>query len=105
MSASHSSSLRSSAAPVTPIAVSPADAGRLLSLGGSRIYALMRSGELESYVDGRARRVTVASISAYVARRVADSGGWRTWAYNPRRRKGGLLGNREAAGISTIGNE
>jgi hypothetical protein len=39
----------------------------------SRLYRLMRSGELPSYWDGRARRITVASIHDYVARRLADA--------------------------------
>src|SRR6185436_9310270 len=36
---------------VSPLAVSPLEAGRLLSLGISRVYALMRAGELQSYQD------------------------------------------------------
>jgi excisionase family DNA binding protein len=74
--------------PVTPLAVPPREACRLLSLGISRIYALMRTGELASYGDGRARRITVASIYGYIERRLADadSGGWRTWPHNPRAR-------------------
>jgi excisionase family DNA binding protein len=57
-----------------PLAVAPREACKLLSLGISTIYSLMRSGELESFADGRRmRRITVASIHAYVARRIADS--------------------------------
>jgi excisionase family DNA binding protein len=102
---------RSSAAPsVAAIAVTPREACRLLSLGGSRVYDLMKSGELVSYQDGRARRITVASIHAYVERQIAaaaDSGGWVTWQHNPRRRKGGLLGNRTPpeAAAAAIENE
>jgi hypothetical protein len=39
----------------------------------SRVYALMRSGELDSYSDGRARRITMASIHAYIARQLAGA--------------------------------
>jgi excisionase family DNA binding protein len=74
---------------VTPLAVPPREACRLLSLGMSRIYALMRAGELDSYGDGRARRITVASIHKYVSRRLADAGssGWQTWPHNPKSRR------------------
>jgi excisionase family DNA binding protein len=72
----------------TPLVVPPREAGRLLSLSTSRLYQLMRDGELQSYEDGRARRITVASIHAYIARRLADSvGGWRTWPHHPQSRR------------------
>jgi len=71
----------------TPLAVPPREAGRLLSLSTSRVYQLMRNGELGSYQDGRTRRITMASIHGYVARRLADTaGGWRTWPHNPQSR-------------------
>jgi excisionase family DNA binding protein len=54
------------------------EAGRLLSVSVSRLYELLRNGELQSYADGYSRRVTMASIHQYVERRLADSGGsWR----------------------------
>jgi excisionase family DNA binding protein len=60
-----------------PLAVSPASAARLLSMAGSKVYAAMRAGELQSYVDGRSRRIPMTEITAYMARRIADSaGGW-----------------------------
>jgi excisionase family DNA binding protein len=52
-----------------PLVVTPRVACRLLSLGNTRIYELIRNGELDSYIDGqRARRITVASIRRYIAR-------------------------------------
>jgi excisionase family DNA binding protein len=52
-----------------PLVVTPRVACRLLSLGNTRIYELIRNGELDSYVDGRrARRITMASIRRYIAR-------------------------------------
>ena len=61
-----------------PLAVPTKEAGRLLSLSLSRLYELLRAGELQSYEDGYSRRVTMASIHEYVERRLADSGGsWR----------------------------
>jgi excisionase family DNA binding protein len=89
-----SSGFRSSTSPpsVAPLAVSPREACRLLSLGMSRLYGLMRAGKLQSYEDGRARRIPMASIHAYIARRLADAdsvGGWRrTTPFPPPRRRG-----------------
>jgi excisionase family DNA binding protein len=78
----------STQASVTPLAVPPRDACGLLSLSMSRLYDLLRAGELQSYGDGRTRRITMASIHAYIARRLADSaGGWRTWPHNPQSRR------------------
>jgi excisionase family DNA binding protein len=71
--------------PDTPLAVSPREAARLLSLGVSRVYQLMRAGELQNYEDGRARRILMTSVHDYVARRLADSAGkWEPWQHNPR---------------------
>ena len=57
------------------IAVPPREASRLLSLSLSKIYQLLRAGELDSYSDGKARRVIVASIYAYIERRLAAGAG------------------------------
>jgi hypothetical protein len=43
----------------------------LLDEGKDRIYALIRSGELESYLDGGSRKISVSSIKARVARKLA----------------------------------
>jgi hypothetical protein len=55
-----------------PLVVPPRKAGKLLHKGHQKIYDLLRSGELESYVDadGRARNVTMASIKGYITRRL-----------------------------------
>jgi excisionase family DNA binding protein len=70
-----------------PLAVSPRVASRLLSLGNTRLYQLIRSGELASYVDGqRARRITMASIKKYVARQLHEQNkgdGNRRYASSP----------------------
>jgi excisionase family DNA binding protein len=57
---------------VAPLAVPPLEAARLLSLGMTKIYRLMRAGELVSYRDGRARRITTASIHEHISRRLAE---------------------------------
>jgi excisionase family DNA binding protein len=57
-----------------PLAVSPRQACLLLAVGNTRLYELIRTGELQSYHEGRARRVTMASIRARVTR-LAGVGG------------------------------
>jgi excisionase family DNA binding protein len=57
-----------------PLAVSPLQACKLLSVGNTRLYALLAAGELESYLDGRMRRITLQSIRRRVARLVAAPG-------------------------------
>jgi excisionase family DNA binding protein len=53
-----------------PLVVSPKGAARLLNLGVTKIYELVNAQQLESYRDGAARKITVASIKAYVARQL-----------------------------------
>jgi len=64
-------SARSTITSLTPFAVAPLEAGRLLSLGLSHVYSLMRSGKLENFHSGRARRITMRSIEKYVAQQLA----------------------------------
>jgi excisionase family DNA binding protein len=49
-----------------PLAVPPRLACQLLSVGLTRLYELLNAGELESFHIGRARRITLASIHAYI---------------------------------------
>jgi hypothetical protein len=58
---------------VEPLAVSPKIAGEMLDFGKTKIAELIATQELESYVDGGARRVLVASINRYVTRKLAAS--------------------------------
>lgn len=55
---------------VGPLVVKVPKACAMLSVGKTRLYALLNNGELDSIVDGKLRKVTVASIHAYVQRRV-----------------------------------
>jgi excisionase family DNA binding protein len=52
------------------LAVSPGEACRLLSIGTTCLYDLLKRNELESFAIGRARRVTLASIHNYITRRL-----------------------------------
>jgi excisionase family DNA binding protein len=57
-----------------PLAVSPNQACLLLGIGNTRLYQLIGNGELQSYRDGRARRITLASIRQRVSRLLAAEG-------------------------------
>ncbi|GAA0005558.1 helix-turn-helix domain-containing protein [Bradyrhizobium diazoefficiens] len=43
-----------------------------LRIGRAKIYELLNSGALESYLEGAARKITWRSIDAYVERRLAE---------------------------------
>jgi hypothetical protein len=53
--------------------VSPRRAQYLLDVGHTRLYELMASKELESYKDGRSRKITTRSIWAYIDRQLGAS--------------------------------
>ena len=57
-----------------PLVVRPRVAWRLLGCGNAYGYRLIAAGELESYRDGRARKITVESIRRYIKRRLAEGG-------------------------------
>lgn len=65
---------RTIASNLEPLAVKPKVAWRLLDCGNTRGYELIAAGELESYKDGRSRKITVSSIKRYIERRLAASG-------------------------------
>jgi excisionase family DNA binding protein len=55
------------------LVVSPQKACQLLDCGITRLYELINEGELVSYKDGRARRITMDSIRARVQRLIEAS--------------------------------
>jgi excisionase family DNA binding protein len=57
-----------------PLVVSPRRARRMLDCGNTRLYELIAARELETYKDGKSRKITVASIKQFIARRVEASG-------------------------------
>jgi excisionase family DNA binding protein len=60
-----------------PLSVKPKAAAALLSVGLTRVYELLNSGELVSFYDGRSRLITTDSIRAYIAKRIAAAqAGW-----------------------------
>ncbi len=58
-----------------PLVVSPDRAKAMLDCGTTRLYELIAAGELESFRDGKSRKITVSSIRARVARKLAESRG------------------------------
>jgi hypothetical protein len=56
-----------------PLVVSPSKAMAMLDCGRTRLYQLLNSNELESYLDGKSRKITVASIRARIHRKLKES--------------------------------
>jgi excisionase family DNA binding protein len=52
----------------TPLAVSPRDAGRMAGISRSRVYELIKAGELPAYKDGALTLILVSDIEARLAR-------------------------------------
>ena len=46
----------------------------MLNCGNTHGYQLLKAGELESFLDGRSRKITVEFIRQYIARKVAAAG-------------------------------
>jgi hypothetical protein len=55
---------------VSPLVVSPKQAEKMLSCSHKKLYQLLADGELDSYLDGRSRKIIVASIEARIARKL-----------------------------------
>jgi hypothetical protein len=53
------------------LVVSPRHARYLLDVGNTRLYELLAANELDSFLDGRSRKITVESIHRYISRRLA----------------------------------
>jgi hypothetical protein len=56
-----------------PFLVKPKIAWKMLACGNTRGYELLAAGELESFLDGRSRKITVASIHRYIERHLGKS--------------------------------
>jgi hypothetical protein len=54
-----------------PLVVKPRVAWKMLSCSNTRGYELLASGELQSFLDGRSRKITVESIQRYIMRRLS----------------------------------
>jgi excisionase family DNA binding protein len=67
-----------------PLVASPNQAMKALLVSRATLYSLLNDGELESYTEGRSRRITVESINAYVKRRLAAEAARRAAASKTR---------------------
>jgi hypothetical protein len=56
-----------------PLVVKPKIAWRMLNCSNTRGYQLLAAGELDSFLDGRSRKITVESIQQYIARQLDSS--------------------------------
>lgn len=56
-----------------PLVVSPKVAMQMLDCGRAHLYKLINARELDSYNEGKSRKITTASIHALIARRLAES--------------------------------
>lgn len=56
-----------------PLVVKPKTAWKMLACSNTRGYELLNAGELESFLDGRSRKITVELIRRYIARRLAPA--------------------------------
>jgi hypothetical protein len=70
------------------LVVSPRRARHMLDCGVTRLYDLLNAGEIESFLDGRSRKITVASIQAYIQRRLAAADSSSTKTSTPKRPRG-----------------
>jgi excisionase family DNA binding protein len=62
--------LKAKRAHAEQLVVRPADAERMLGCSHFTLYKLLGNGELKSFKLGKARRITVESIKAYIARQL-----------------------------------
>jgi excisionase family DNA binding protein len=75
-----------------PLLVTPQQAGDMLSLGLTRVYELLRAGELTGCHVGRARRISTSSIVAFVDRQLADGNRPELHSGQPTTSKAGAQG-------------
>jgi excisionase family DNA binding protein len=56
------------------LVVTPAQARKLLGVGNTYLYQLIKEGAIDSYNEGRGRRITVSSILAHIQRKLEAAG-------------------------------
>ncbi|MGY8681456.1 helix-turn-helix domain-containing protein [Bradyrhizobium sp. UFLA05-153] len=54
-----------------PLVASPNQTMRAIQVSRKKLYELINNGELESYTEGKSRRITIKSINGYIERRLA----------------------------------
>jgi excisionase family DNA binding protein len=58
--------------PSAPIVATPNQAIQRLQISRATLYELINNGDLESYTEGRSRRILVQSMDRYIQRRLAE---------------------------------
>jgi excisionase family DNA binding protein len=58
---------------VGPLIVKPQEARRMLACSNTRLYELLAERELDSFLDGRSRKITVESVHRYITRRLTPT--------------------------------
>jgi hypothetical protein len=69
--------IRSPVPEIEPLLVKPKVAWKLLSCGNTKGYELLAAGDLESFLDGNSRKITMASIRHYIERRLEQGSSLR----------------------------
>jgi excisionase family DNA binding protein len=59
-----------------PLLLKPEEVAECLNIGRSKVYELMRAGDLESVQIGTCRRVTRAAVERYVASLRTEMASW-----------------------------
>jgi hypothetical protein len=54
-----------------PLVASPKQTMKAIQVSRKKLYELINTGELESYTEGKSRRILVKSINDYIERRLA----------------------------------
>jgi hypothetical protein len=57
-----------------PLVISPKGMATILDCSLTKVYEIINGQEVESYLDGHSRKIVVASIRRYIAKRLAASG-------------------------------
>jgi excisionase family DNA binding protein len=76
-----------SVASETPLVASPNQTMRAIQVSRKKLYELINTGELESYTEGKSRRITVKSINEYIERRLAAEAARRSGTVPDRNRQ------------------
>jgi len=71
---------------VKPLVVRPKEAERMLDTSHDRLYQLIASGDIQSYLDGSSRKILVSSIEAFIQRKLEASKGQYSRSPQPRRK-------------------
>jgi excisionase family DNA binding protein len=51
----------------------PKQAMYLLNCGHTRLYEMIAAGDIESFLDGGARKISTASVEAYIERKLKEA--------------------------------